>query len=142
MYYVNREQIERRLDVIPELVQVLKSTATLQDKTLIERYAEERAIHLAIEVVTDVGSYLIDGFIMRDASSYEDIVDIMYDEKVIDESLNTTFTDLVRMRRPLVQEYFDNNRRGYDELTVQISASLERFSHKVLDYLDKEEIPS
>ncbi|MNC34950.1 hypothetical protein D3C75_834140 [compost metagenome] len=79
---------------------------------------------------------------MRDASSYEDIVDIMYDEKVIDDSLNKIFTDLVRMRRPLVQEYFDNNRKGYHELTVQISASLERFSHKVLDYLDKEGIPS
>ncbi|MNO44757.1 hypothetical protein D3C76_350100 [compost metagenome] len=142
MYYVNREQIERRLDVIPELVQVLKSTATLQDKTLIERYAEERAIHLAIEVVTDVGSYLIDGFIMRDASSYEDIIDIMYDEKVIDDGLNIIFIDLVRMRRPLVQEYFDHSRKGYHELTLQIMDSLERFSYKVLEYLDKEGIPS
>ncbi|MBA9086286.1 uncharacterized protein YutE (UPF0331/DUF86 family) [Fontibacillus solani] len=142
MYYVNREQIEHRLHVIPELVQVLESTTALQDKTLIERYAEERSLHLAIEIVTDVGSYLIDGFIMRDASSYEDIVNIMYDEKVIDENLHKIFTELVRMRRPLVQEYFDDCRKGYHELTVQISASLERFSHKVLEYLDKEGIPT
>lgn len=140
MYYVNREQIEQRLQVIPELVQVLKSTAVLQDKTLIQRFAEERALHLAIEVVTDVGSYLIDGFIMRDASSYEDIVDIMYDEKVISEHLHELFTKLVRMRKSLVQDYFKENRNLYDELSLQIMSSVDEFSASILAYLDKESI--
>ena len=31
----------------------------------------------------DVGNLMIDGFIMRDPGSYEDIIDILIDEKVI-----------------------------------------------------------
>ncbi|MNI82034.1 hypothetical protein D3C73_1387060 [compost metagenome] len=130
------------MHVIPELVQVLNSTAAYENKTVIERYAEERALHLAIEVVTDVGSYLIDGFIMRDASSYEDIIDIMFDEKVINGSLHNIFSELVRLRRPLVQEYFNNSRKEYKELIGHLTSSLEDFSHHVLEYLDKESIPS
>lgn len=33
----------------------------------------------------DVGNAVIDGFIMRDPGSYEDIIDILQDEKVISE---------------------------------------------------------
>ena len=36
-----------------------------------------------IESIIDVGNTMIDGFIMRDPGGYEDIIDIMEDEKVI-----------------------------------------------------------
>ncbi|MGG6314455.1 DUF86 domain-containing protein [Paenibacillus macerans] len=141
MYYVNREQIERRLDLLPELLQVLRETAK-EEPSLMERYAEERALHLAVEIVTDVGSYLIDGFIMRDASSYEDIIDILYDEKVIDSGLHAVLTELVRLRKPLVQEYFAWNRNGLNGLKKRLPGTLEAFSGNVLKYLEQEGIPS
>ncbi|HEY4391603.1 MAG TPA: HepT-like ribonuclease domain-containing protein [Paenibacillus sp.] len=142
MYYVNREQIERRLDVIPEILQVFTLANTNPGEHLLARYAEERALHLAIEVVTDVGSYLIDGFIMRDASSYEDIVDIMMDEQVVDKELGDTLTKLVRLRRPLVQEYFDWDRSGGHDLVQQLHEVLTSFANKVRGYLDQEAIHS
>lgn len=142
MYYVNREQIERRLDVIPELLQVFTLANTNPGEHLLARYAEERALHLAIEIVTDVGSYLIDGFIMRDASSYEDIVDIMVDEQVVDKELGNLLIQLVRLRRPLVQEYFDWDRSGGHELVQQLHVGLTAFANKVRSYIDKEVIPS
>ncbi|NWL89846.1 MULTISPECIES: DUF86 domain-containing protein [unclassified Paenibacillus] len=142
MYYVNREQIERRLDVIPEILQVCTLANTNSGEHLLARYAEERAIHLAIEVVTDVGSYLIDGFIMRDASSYEDIVDIMMDEQVVDKELGSILTKLVRLRRPLVQSYFDWDRSGGHELVQYLDEALTSFADKVRSYLDREAIPS
>lgn len=143
MYYVNREQIERRLNMVPELIQVLEATGagSAEETTLLARYAEERALHLAIEVVTDVGSFLIDGFIMRDASSYEDIVDIMLDEKVVDTALFGVLTGLVRLRKPLVQEYFDWNRSGAHALAGKLPQALTEFSRSVRAYLDKEGIP-
>lgn len=101
MYYVNQEQIERRLNVLPMIAEALQRTEGGQVDSL-ERFARERALHLALEVVTDVGSYLIDGFIMRDASSYEDIVEIIHGERVIDEELFTVLIQLVRLRKPLV----------------------------------------
>ncbi|MDQ0086828.1 uncharacterized protein YutE (UPF0331/DUF86 family) [Paenibacillus anaericanus] len=140
MYYVNREQIERRLNMLPELVQVLRATNSLNEKTLIEHYAEGRALHLAIEVVTDVGSYLIDGFIMRDASSYEDIVDIIYGEGVIDDDLHLVLIELVRLRKPLVQDYIDWNGQGTRELINRLPECLEVCAKRVRDYLDNEGI--
>ncbi|MNJ50853.1 DUF86 domain-containing protein [Paenibacillus bouchesdurhonensis] len=144
MYYVNREQIERRLHMLPEIVQVLKSSDTLQiqDSSLLDRYAIERALHLALEIVTDVGSYLIDGFIMRDASSYEDIIDIMLDEKVVGAELHATLIELVRLRKPLVQEYFDFDRVVASELLNRLKQeeALTAFAERVRAYLDQEGI--
>ncbi|MNU52581.1 hypothetical protein D3C71_415940 [compost metagenome] len=140
MYYVNREQIERRLNMIPQIIEVLNQAEakTNQDLELLYAFAEERALHLGIEVVTDVGSYLIDGFIMRDASSYEDIIDIMLDEKVVDGELAALLTELVRLRRPLVQEYFDWRKDGLSELVTGLPDALTSFALKVRDYLDHE----
>ncbi|AZK48042.1 DUF86 domain-containing protein [Paenibacillus lentus] len=144
MYYVNREQIERRLHMLPEIVQVLKSSDTLQiqDSNLLERYALERALHLALEIVTDVGSYLIDGFIMRDASSYEDIIDIMLDEKVVGSELHASLIELVRLRKPLVQEYYDVDRVVASELLNRLKKeeALPAFAEHVRAYLDQEGI--
>ncbi|RUT29667.1 DUF86 domain-containing protein [Paenibacillus zeisoli] len=140
MYYVNREQIERRLNVIPQIIEVLNQAEAKQNQNLelLYAFAEERALHLGIEVVTDVGSYLIDGFIMRDASSYEDIIDIMLDEKVVDGQLAKLLTELVRLRRPLVQEYFDWRKDGLSELVAGLPDALTSFAVKVRDYLDRE----
>ncbi|MUG43673.1 DUF86 domain-containing protein [Paenibacillus woosongensis] len=146
MYYVNREQIERRLHMLPEIVQVLNSPDTLeaQNSRLLERYAIERALHLALEIVTDVGSYLIDGFIMRDASSYEDIIDIMLDEKVVDAGLHAVLIELVRLRKPLVQEYFAVDRGAVAALLKQLkeAGALTVFAERVRAYLDQEGIES
>ncbi|WP_068786469.1 DUF86 domain-containing protein [Paenibacillus phocaensis] len=137
MYYVNREQIERRLELVPELLQAFRESVQ-SASPLLGRYAEERALHLAIEIVTDVGSYLIDGFIMRDASSYEDIVDILLDEKVVDASLHATLIALVRLRKPLVQDYFAWERQEVAALREQLPEALQEFSANVLKYLDQE----
>lgn len=138
MYYVNREQIERRLNMLLQIIDVLNHAAAHEEMDLVSAFAEERALHLSIEVVTDVGSYLIDGFIMRDASSYEDIVDIMLDEKVIDAALASVLTELVRLRRPLVQEYFDWRKERQDKLVAELPQNLVVFAGKVREYLDRE----
>ncbi|MDU4696708.1 MULTISPECIES: DUF86 domain-containing protein [Paenibacillus] len=137
MYYVNREQIERRLELVPEVLEAFRESIQ-SASSLLGRYAEERALHLAIEIVTDVGSYLIDGFIMRDASSYEDIVDILLDEKVVDSSLHATLIELVRLRKPLVQEYFAWDRQEVMGLRERLPGALQDFAANVRKYLDQE----
>lgn len=140
MYYVNREQIELRLNVLPEIVEVLKMETSSQQEALLERYAKERALHLAIEVVTDVGSLLIDCFIMRDASSYEDIIDIIHGEQVIDASLHELMIELVRQRRPLVQDYIEVDYSALSGLSLQLIPALNQFAEQVRSYLLQEGI--
>ncbi|QHT62125.1 DUF86 domain-containing protein [Paenibacillus lycopersici] len=138
MYYVNREQITIRLGVIPEVAEALRQLCANWDGSLIQGMAQERAIHLGIEAVTDVGSYLIDGFIMRDASSYEDLVTIIAGEQVFPESLSEPLLELVKLRRPLVQDYYEWEREALHPLAAALPDILTAFKEAVEAYLLRE----
>ena len=138
MYYVNREQIERRLHTIPDIVTGLQTVIEEWDGGLILGFVQERTLHLAIEVVTDIGSYLIDGFIMRDASSYEDILDITHEEKVFNSTIHASLVQLVQLRKPLVQTYYEWDRTSLHPLTSVLPTILNEFASSVRGYLDQE----
>lgn len=99
---------------------------------------QERCLHLAIEIVTDVGSYLIDGFIMRDASSYDDIIQINHEENVFDASTYEVLRRLVSLRKPLVQDYFSWERAELHPLSTEVPDILEQFAEQVSVYVEKE----
>lgn len=141
MYYVNHEQIGDRLNMIPVLSEAAeKLTAEWRSGTpdLIAMLAQERTLHLSIELVTDVGSLLIDGFLMRDASSYEDIVDILHVEGVFPDNLYAPLQQLVRLRKPLVQEYAHVGREELHPLMDKLPALLAQFRESVKQFIAKE----
>lgn len=138
MYFVNVEQIAVRLATVKDIAAVLQQlTANWQGDTL-QSFAQERALHLATEIVTDVGSYLIDGFIMRDASSYEDIVDIIGEAEVYPASIHDDLMELVLLRRPLVQQYYEWPRAELHPLSAKLPAMLELFKQSVEEYIERE----
>ncbi|MEB3100291.1 DUF86 domain-containing protein [Ferviditalea candida] len=136
MYYVNRQQIEIRLQFIPEIIRVLRSLQQTDPESPLYLFAEERALHLAVETVTDIGSYLIDGFLMRDASSYEDIVEILRDEQVVSPDLARPLLELVELRKPLVQQYFDLERDRLLPVAHALLEVLPQFADAVREYLE------
>ncbi|KWX71362.1 DUF86 domain-containing protein [Paenibacillus jilunlii] len=139
MYYVNRKQIETILGQIPDINKGLRTAAASWDGGTLTGLVQERCLHLAIEVVTDVGSSLIDGFIMRDAGSYEDIISIIHEEKVFEgSSLYGLLIRLVALRKPLVQDYYAWDRTSLHPLTAQLPEALEQFAAAVQSYLDQE----
>lgn len=144
MYYVNQEQIDRRLSFIPTLVQACRdlqkahSDAGSMPDTLLFHLAQERMLHLAIETVTDIGSLLIDAFMMRDASSYEDIVEILEGEGVVEAQTAGTLKALVQLRRLLAQDYMDIAREGMHPLVDALPMALEAFAEAVPAFIRKE----
>ncbi|SFJ11711.1 Uncharacterized conserved protein YutE, UPF0331/DUF86 family [Paenibacillus sp. UNC496MF] len=138
MYYVNREQIAVRLAALPDVGEALRALRSEWNGGLIQGLAQERALYLAIEIVTDVGSYLIDGFIMRDASSYEDIVTVIAGEGVFPETLTARLLELVQLRRPLAQDYFDWKRAELHSFAAELPDTLAAFKQAVEAYLLRE----
>ena len=71
-----------------------------------------------IDCVLDVGNAMIDGFIMRDPGSYEDIIDILMDERVISTEDGQGMKEIILLRKMLTQDYIQMN---HDELykTIQ-----------------------
>ncbi|GLI05268.1 hypothetical protein YDYSG_12980 [Paenibacillus tyrfis] len=143
MYYVNQEQIDARLAFVPDL---LKACAALEsaweapesESELLLHLAQERTLHLAIETVTDVGSLLIDAFMMRDASSYEDIVEILAGEGVFGADVAAVLTELVKLRRSLTQEYNTLPRSGLHPMIAKLPGALSAFAEAVPAFIRKE----
>lgn len=136
MYYVDVKQIEDRLSFLPTVIDAgRKLSADWNGADPIRVFAQERLLHVAVETITDVGSLLIDGFIMRDASSYEDIIGILDGEGVLADGLAEPLIRVVKLRRTLVQDYM---RLDADELhpyLTELPGLLERFARSVRDFL-------
>ncbi|NOU98018.1 DUF86 domain-containing protein [Paenibacillus sp. LMG 31456] len=143
MYYVNHEQVDLRLRFIPILSESCERLAAQWENTsssdrLLLQFAQERTLHLAIETVTDVGSLLIDAFMMRDASSYEDIIEILQGEGVFEPSLGATLRQLVQLRKPLVQDYSAFPREILHPLISELPSALSTFAEAVPVFIRKE----
>lgn len=96
MYFVDKDILLERLDYIEGL------TADF-DKA--EGLALERICHMLIEAVVDVGNMIIDGFILRDPGSYQDVMDIMGNEGVIPSDDNRHFSETFTWRSELTRNY-------------------------------------
>ncbi|WP_425308783.1 DUF86 domain-containing protein [Fictibacillus nanhaiensis] len=104
----------------------------------IEILAVERIGHLLIESMMDVGNMIIDGFIMRDPGSFEDILDILIDENVIPPEEGTSLKKVVALRKALVQEYPQAEvKQTFDTITSQLT-ELTAFPHHIKRYLEEE----
>jgi uncharacterized protein YutE (UPF0331/DUF86 family) len=143
MYYVNHEQIDLRLQFISTLIDACGSLKKAVESgspsgQLLLQLAQERTLHLAIETVTDVGSLLIDAFMMRDASSYEDIIEVLADEHVFEESAASVFRQLVQLRKSLAQEYAVFPREALHPLIGELPAALAHFAEAVPVFIKRE----
>lgn len=135
MYHVDTSRIERQLLYLQTCLDVLREVRDVAH--IMEQFAAARALHVAIECVTDVGNALIDGFIMRDPGSYEDIVEILYDEKVLPKEEVEALKRLVERRKLLVLNYTDVNKETLVQL-LDVVPALERFPQRIEAYLKQE----
>lgn len=136
MYFVDREKIESLLRFMEEQFHMLE-THTKWESPL-EVRALERITHILIEAFLDVGNQIIDGFIMRDPGSYEDIVEILIDESVLDSASQTSFFALIHLRKPLVQDYAAFPVKELIQTIDQHQASWRTFPERVREYLESE----
>ncbi|WP_152559323.1 type VII toxin-antitoxin system HepT family RNase toxin [Tumebacillus flagellatus] len=105
----HRSQIRGHLTLMEKQFQVLQRLSDYTEEQfladLILQAAGERALHLALESLTDIGNIIIDALIMRDPASYEDIFEILTEETVFTREFYDHFIDLVRFRKLLAHEY-------------------------------------
>ncbi|WEG13776.1 DUF86 domain-containing protein [Pullulanibacillus sp. KACC 23026] len=136
MYFIDRDKMEALLQFMETQFADLKGFSSWQ--STIQIRALERMTQLIIESFLDVGNQLIDGFIMRDPGSYEDIVDILVDESVLPLEEKEAYLKLVQLRKQLVQQYEE---LSSDTLKEQLQAHLSTWStfpKQVRGYVESE----
>ncbi|MEG6573858.1 MAG: DUF86 domain-containing protein [Caldibacillus debilis] len=133
MYFVDRKKIEETLLYMEKQLETLSSIRS-PDKE-IEKAALERIVLTLIDSFLDAGNALIDGFIMRDPGSYNDIVDILADEKVITKKMAEDFKSVIPMRKTIMQEYLAIDHGQMHRMIRQAAPSFAAFPNRVRDYL-------
>lgn len=135
MYFVDRSKIRETLQYIDHLFNITDNETF---ETEMEKLSLERITHMLIEAMLDVGNMMIDGFIMRDPGSYEDIVDILVDERVLPEEDSVYFKELVQLRQMIVQEYKNIDHAKLRAVITDHKQQLAMFSTHIETYLDNE----
>ncbi|SFL96225.1 DUF86 domain-containing protein [Salibacterium qingdaonense] len=136
MYFVDRKKIEEILEYMETLAAAFKSLDKVD--TQIEKLALERMAQGWVEAVTDTGNQLIDGFVMRDPGSYEDIVDILEDENVLPEEEAQGLKSVIGYRRMLLQDYYAIQVHALHETLSGNQQALEHFPGRVRTFLAHE----
>jgi uncharacterized protein YutE (UPF0331/DUF86 family) len=136
MYFVDRTKIEESLTYIESNLHILEEHSSWT--TSIERLALERIVHMVIEAMIDVGNAMIDGFIMRDPGSYEDIIDILNDEKVIADGESSDLKELFSLRKRLIYAYQGIEHDELLKTVEKVNLSAKQFVPSVQRYLDEE----
>lgn len=137
MYFVDRNKITNTLQHLDGLIAIFESKQNW-DEDEVAKLALQRIGHNAIEAMMDVGNLMIDGFIMRDPGSYEDIIDILVDEKVITPEMDAPLKEVVGLRKMLVREFtMVDDAKVLQVLTASLPA-MKAFTPKVNDYLTNE----
>ncbi|WP_080844225.1 DUF86 domain-containing protein [Cytobacillus gottheilii] len=136
MYFVDRNKMEETLQHFHSQLALFKQQSDWT--TPIEKSALERVTHILIEAILDTGNAMIDGFIMRDPGSYDDIIDILEDEKVIENTMSSGMKELISCRKMLVQDYIHIDHQQLQAIFQKNIHILEMFPAKIRDYLTNE----
>jgi uncharacterized protein YutE (UPF0331/DUF86 family) len=144
MYYMDRALMARKLTFLLELAAwfgAWRKTAEtpLSTEVPISGLALERLLQLAVETVTDVGHMLIDCFMMRDPGSYEDIIQVLYEEHLFDADQYRLLLALVQLKGALSKTY--EVRVTASELmplVSELALHLPQFAAAVREFMEKE----
>lgn len=136
MYFIDRNKITETVKYMNSLLALYeekKEWPTFSDGLALERLANN-----VIESIIDVGNSMIDGFIMRDPGSYDDIIDILTDEKVIDADMDQPLKNVVEVRKMLVREFMKADHQKIHSVLSSNLPALKKFGPKVEHYLTHE----
>lgn len=136
MYFIDRSKITETVVYMNSLLGLLEEKKEWTSST--DGLALERLAHNVIESIIDVGNSMIDGFIMRDPGSYEDIIDILTDEKVITAEMDEPLKKVIGLRKGLVRDFAKTDHGKLLEVLNQTKESLKEFGPKVEYYLEHE----
>ncbi|WP_456277810.1 type VII toxin-antitoxin system HepT family RNase toxin [Bacillus sp. AK128] len=136
MYFIDRAKMEATLIHLEGLTSTYEGQNDWNGELI--KLSLERVVHVMIESILDVGNAMIDGFIMRDPGSYEDIIDILEDETVVDKEQADSLKKVIGFRKVLVQDYLSINHEDLVTTLNQELKAIKAFPPAIRTYLENE----
>ena len=134
MYFVNKEQLNTKLNYLQQLIQGYPSHKD-------NHYAFERIAQMLIESSVDIGNMIIDAFILRDPGNYKDVIDILELEGVISKDTQNHINDTVEIRKQFAHHYTELEVETLVPLFDTSIPYYRQFVKEVTQFLKKENVP-
>ncbi|MFJ8065620.1 DUF86 domain-containing protein [Psychrobacillus sp. NPDC096426] len=134
MYFVDRKKIAETIAHMKKLLTLIEGNTDWHADEH-SKLALERVGHNMIESIIDVGNSMIDGFIMRDPGGYDDIIDILTDEKVIPHEMDAPLKEVIEYRKELVRQFYAVDHKKLENILVSNISFLKQFPTQVENYL-------
>lgn len=101
-------------------------------------YATERALHVSIQAVIDICTYLIKDAQIKMPEEYRDLPAIMVKMGVIPTDMESRLANMISMRNILVHEYLEIDLSIVHSSLRDDLADFDLFARLVEDYLERE----
>ena len=107
---INQKFLKQRISKAEEYIEFLENVK--KDYRLEEFQSNkmvygssERFLHLTIEVLIDIGNYIIAGHNLGRVESYSDIPKLLAENNFLDNELKKLFAEIIGFRNTLVRNY-------------------------------------
>lgn len=136
---LRRDVILSRIDKLKEYLTFLNSIKNYsKDKYTSDPFiygASERFLHLSIECILDIGNHVISDMNYRKPDSNKDIFQVLYENKIIDESLKNSLCNMAGFRNILVHDYMKLNRSIVYDIILNNLSDIKKFVSIIAEYI-------
>ncbi|MBI5298836.1 MAG: DUF86 domain-containing protein [Deltaproteobacteria bacterium] len=119
----------------------LHSKKGIEEKSLIanieERFAVERAFHLAIQNLIDIGGHILASLNINNVETYADIPARLAEVGILPDKLAKKLANMARFRNILVHEYIKVESRKLVSFLKNNLNDFDAFARAILKYLKK-----
>lgn len=141
MEILDKEIVLKHLKDIETSLSYLKGKKKIAERDLVEnieqRFAIERALHLAIQNLIDIGNHILASKNINDVETYADIPIRLAEAGIISVGLSKNLANMAKFRNILVHEYIKvetkrlisflrNNLRDFDDFVRAVSKFLKK----------------
>ena len=131
------EAIRERLRKLEEVISGLESIGSRPASDLRDEWATERGLQLAAEILFDVGNHILTARFGVSAKDYEDVLEQLRAQGVIDGALRERFRGLGGFRNILVHDYLRLDPAKVAEGVASAPADFSAFARAVADWLER-----
>jgi uncharacterized protein YutE (UPF0331/DUF86 family) len=131
------EAVRERLRKLEEVISGLESIASPRASDLRDEWATERGLQLAAELLFDVGNHILTAHFGVSAKDYEDVLEQLKAQGVIEAALRERFRGLGGFRNILVHDYLRVDPAKVAECAARAPGDFSAFARAVADWLER-----
>lgn len=135
---VDKDVVINRIKHLEDNINYLEKINDFDQKTFSSTqdiyYRFERALHLAVEAVLDLGNHLIADQNLETPDSNRDIFRILFENEIIGYELKEALIKMAGFRNILVHDYLDLDRELEYEIIKNNIGDIKEFMRVVLEY--------